>query len=195
MTDQEENGDPEKKEEASDFSSAPANPKQVLVTDEELRDMQKELLEYKNKYLHLLADGENARKRLQKERQEMTRYALESLIVDFLHPLDNLENALKFAQDMSEEVKNWAFGFQMILAQFKDILANNGVSPINSQGTPFDPHLHEALEMIETTGYIPGTIVEESVRGYKMGDRIIRPARVKVAREPAPQEFNQNEKD
>ncbi|MBA2368193.1 MAG: nucleotide exchange factor GrpE [Candidatus Protochlamydia sp.] len=201
MTVQGENGDRGQEkvnpeiEETDSFPSAPANPKQVLVTDDELKDLQKELLEYKNKYLHLLADAENARKRLQKERQEMTRYALESLIVDFLHPLDNLENALKFAQDMSEEVKNWAFGFQMILAQFKDILTSNGVSPIDSKGTPFDPHVHEALEMIETTGHIPGTIVEESIRGYKMGDRVIRPARVKVAKEPATQEFNQDEQD
>ncbi|MCE2983384.1 MAG: nucleotide exchange factor GrpE [Parachlamydia sp.] len=169
-------------EEAVEFASAPSNPKQVMMTDEELREIQKELIEYKDKYLRLLADNENARKRMQKERQEMTRFALENLIVDFLHPLDNLENALRFAQDMSEEVKNWAVGFQMILAQFKDILASNGVTPIESKGNPFDPHSHEALEMVETDAYIPGTVVEESVRGYKMGDKIIRPARVKVAK-------------
>ncbi|CUI15941.1 Heat shock protein GrpE [Candidatus Protochlamydia naegleriophila] len=173
---------------SSEFQSASINPKQVFVTDEELKAMQKEAIEYKDKYLRLLADAENARKRLQKERQEITRYAVESLVVDFLHPLDNLENALKFAQDMSDEVKNWAFGFQMILAQFKDVLANNGVVAVESQGMQFDPHLHEAVEMIETTSYIPGTIVEESVRGYKMGDRTIRPARVKVAKTATPKE-------
>ncbi len=178
------------------FESADVKPKQILVTDEELRNMQKEILEYKDKYLRLLADAENARKRLQKERQEITRYALESFIVDFLRPLDNFENALHFAQDMSEEVKNWAFGFQMILAQFKDTLAQNGISAIDSLGKSFNPHAHEAVEMIESTDQPPGIIIEECVRGYKMGDRTIRAARVKVtkAKEPIPsQKNNSNE--
>lgn len=171
-------------EQDSAFESAAIKPKQVMVTDEELRNLQKEVMEYKDKYLRLLADSENARKRLQKEREELIRYAVENLIVDFLHPLDNLENALRFAQDMSDEVRNWAFGFQMILAQFKDVLAQNNVSAIDSQGKPFDPHLHEAVEMIESDTQPPGTIIEECVRGYKLGDRMIRPARVKVAKSP-----------
>jgi molecular chaperone GrpE len=183
------NGNQEKKEsekegekEEFEFDSAAVQPKQVLVTDEELRSLQKELLEYKDKYLRLLADAENARKRLQKERQEISRYALESLVVDVLRPLDNLSNALRFAEEMSDEVKNWAFGFQMILTQFKDVLAQHGVTSFDSLGKPFNPHEHEAIEMVESTEQPPGTIIEENVRGYKMGDRIIRAARVKVVK-------------
>jgi molecular chaperone GrpE len=164
------------------FESASPQPKQVMVTDEELRNLQKEILDYKDKYLRLLADAENARKRLQKERQEMTKYAIENLIVDFLRPIDNFENALRFAEEMSDEVKNWAFGFQMILAQFKDVLAQNGISSIDSLGKPFNPHDHEAVEMVESTESPPNTIIEECMRGYKMGDRTIRAARVKVAK-------------
>lgn len=164
------------------FDSAAMKPKQVQITDEDLKALQKDLVEYKDKYLRLLADAENARKRLQKERQEMTRFAIESLIIDFLKPLDNFENALGFAQGMSDEVKNWAFGFQMILAQFKDILAQHGISPFDSVGQLFNPHDHEAIEMIESASMPPGIIIEESVRGYKMGDRTIRAARVKVAK-------------
>lgn len=197
MTNNKENG-PEKKpsgngqeppdttnEQAGDvaYMSAASTPKQVTLTDTELRNMQKELVEYKDKYLRLLADSENARKRMQKERQELTKYALESLIADFLNPLDNLENALKFAQDMSDEVKNWAFGFQMILSQFKDILSENGVQAVESLGKQFDPHLHEAVEITETSDEPPGTIIEEYVKGYRMGDRTIRPARVKVSKQ------------
>lgn len=165
-----------------EFDSAAVKPKQIFVTDEEIRMLQKELLEYKDKYLRLLADGENARKRLLKERQEISRYALESLIIDFLRPLDNFENALRFAQEMSDEVKNWAFGFQMILAQFKDVLSQNGVTPFDSVGKQFNPHDHEAIEMVESEAEPEGIIIEESVRGYKMGDRTIRAARVKVAK-------------
>ena len=164
------------------FESSKSKPKQIFISDEELKSLQKEILEYKDKYLRVLADSENARKRLQKEKQELTRYAVENLIVDFLRPLDNFENALRFAQDMSDEVKNWAFGFQMILAQFKDVLAQNGIVAIDSLGQPFNPHEQEAVEMIETNDQSPGTIIEECVRGYKMGDRTIRAARVKVAK-------------
>lgn len=173
----------------NEFPSASSNPKQVMMTDEELKNLQKEIMEYKDKYLRVLAESENARKRLQKEKQEMTRYAIENVIAEFLHPLDNLENALSMAQKMSDEVKNWAYGFQMILTQFKDVLAGQGVVSIDSLGTHFDPHKHEAVEMIESNEQEPGTVIEECVRGYKMGDRIIRPARVKVVKQP------QNEKN
>lgn len=172
-------------EAAAEFEPASPHPKLVQMTDEEIRSIQKDLMEYKDKYLRLLADADNARKRLQKERQEITRYAVESLIVDFLRPLDNLENALRFAQEMPDEVKNWAYGFQMILAQFKDVLSQNGIVAIESLGQPFSPHDHEAVEMVETEQEPPGTIIEECMRGYKMGDRTIRPARVKVAKKGA----------
>jgi molecular chaperone GrpE len=151
-----------------------------------LQSLRTEATEYKDKYLRLLAETENLRKRMQKERQEMTQYAIGNIVLDFLQPIDNLENALRFANQMSEEVRNWALGFQMILTQFKDALANNGIVCMESKGSAFDPHKHEAVEMIETTEYPEGVIVEECTRGYIMGERTIRPARVKVAKIPSP---------
>lgn len=171
--------------EQEEIQATAQSPKMVTVTDEELKSLRREATEYKDKYLRLLADVDNSRKRMQKEKMENSRYAVEGLLVDFLHPLDNLENALKFAEQMSDEIKHWALGFQMILSQFKDVLTNNGVQPMISKGAHFDPHCHEAVEMIETDEEDPGTIVEECVRGYKMGDRTIRPARVKVAKKPS----------
>lgn len=170
----------EEQELAPNFPPAAA-PKQVSIKDSELKGLQHELLEYKDKYLRQLAEIENTRKRMQKEREELIRYAVENVIVDFLRPIDNLQNALKIAQDMSDEVKNWAYGFQMILTQFKNVLNENGVQQIESVGTQFDPHMHEAVEVVETDNK-PGIILEEYVCGYKMGDRIIRPARVKVTK-------------
>lgn len=163
----------------------PREPKTVSISDIELEHIHREAAEYKEKYIRLLAESENARKRLQKERQEMIQYALQNTIVDFLIPIDHMENALKHAKLMSEEVKHWAIGFDMILGQFKDVLSNNGVAPFDSQGQPFDPHTHEAVEMVETDEYTPGTVVAEIIRGYKMGSRTIRPARVTVAKTPA----------
>ena len=77
-----------------------------------------------------------------------------------------MENALKFTQQMSDEVKHWAIGFQMILNQFKDVLSANGITPFSSEGKPFDPHLHEAIETVATADFPPGTVIEESLRGY-----------------------------
>lgn len=161
-------------------------PKPVTITDIELETVQKEAQEYKDKYLRELAETENTRKRLQKERQELVQYALQNLIVDFLSPIDHMENALGFTQQAPDEVKHWAVGFQMILGQFKDVLSNNGVVPFTSKGEQFDHHRHEAVEAVETSEVLPGTVVEESIRGYKMGDKTIRPARVKVAKAPSP---------
>ena len=141
-----------------------------------------EAVDYKDKYLRLLADVENARKRMQKEKQEMVRFGIENVLGEILSPMDSMENALKFADTMSGEVKNWAMGFQMILAQFKDVLSQNGVAPFVSEGQKFDAAKHEAVEMEETEAAAEGTILKEFVKGYSRGDRIIRPARVKVAK-------------
>lgn len=163
---------------------APRVPKNVTITDIELEQLKKDLAEYKDKYLRTLAESENARKRLHKEKQDMIQYAMQNVIVDFLNPIDHMENALKFTQQMSDEVKHWAIGFQMILSQFKDVLSANGVAPFTSEGKSFDPHRHEAVETVVTTDFAPGTVVEESLKGYTMGDKTIRPARVKVAKAP-----------
>lgn len=140
------------------------------------------LRECQDKYLRLLAESENARKRMQKERQELTKYAVENVIAEFLNPLDSFEKALTFAESGSEEVKRWAVGFEMILAQFKQVLANHGVEEFESLNKHFDPHMHEALEVVETNDYPAGTIVHEFAKGYKIGDRVVRVARVKVAK-------------
>jgi len=144
--------------------------------------LKEQVKEEQGKYFRALADMENSRKRMQKERHETTRFAVENVINEILAPLDNFENALRFSHQMSEETQNWAKGFEMILTQFKDVLANHKVVPFQSEGLKFDPHLHEVLEMEETEKYEEGTIIQEFVRGYKCGDRILRPARVKVAK-------------
>jgi molecular chaperone GrpE len=202
MVDVNQNGDGQPLEGAEkaaftegEFEASAQQPKQVMITDVELRNIQRDLMDYKDKYLRLLADVENTRKRMQKERQELTKYAVENLIVEFLHPMDNLENALRFAQEMSDEVKHWALGFQMILTQFKDVLANNGVVAVDSVEAAFDPHIHEAVEIVETTNKPAGIVIEEYVRGYKMGDRTIRPARVKVTKSSQSGSAQENKPD
>jgi molecular chaperone GrpE len=101
-----------------------------------------------------------------------------------------MENALKFTEKMSDEVRNWAYGFQMILGQFKDALGAHGIVPFDSQGALFDPHWHHAIEREETEDVAEGTILQEFVKGYKSGDRAIRPAQVKVAVAPEKNQVN-----
>jgi molecular chaperone GrpE len=141
-------------------------------------------IDYKDKYLRMLAELENARKRMQREKQENTRFAIENTILDFLPPLDNFENALNFSKNASEEVQKWATGFQMIHSQLRDILHNNGIVAFHSKGNIFDPHFHEALEIVETNEHPDGMILEEYAKGYKSGTRVVRPAKVKVAKKP-----------
>ncbi len=144
--------------------------------------------DFQNKYLRLLAETENSRKRMQKERHEMTRFAVENVISEILLPIDTLESALGFTDQMSEDTKNWAKGFEMILSQFKEILVGHNISAFHSKGQTFDPHKHEAVEVEETDEHPEGTILHEYLKGYKSGDRILRAARVKVARPPAQEE-------
>jgi molecular chaperone GrpE len=157
------------------------NPEQTPPPEQKLT-LEEELKECKDKYLRILAEMENARKRMQKEKQEAIRFAEESLISEMLGPFDNLENALKIAEKMSDEVRNWAIGFEMILGQFKEVIQDHGVMPFDSEGKQFDPHKHEAVEMEESDAVPEGTIIKEFVKGYKCGDRVVRPARVKVAK-------------
>ncbi len=140
--------------------------------------------DWKDKYLHTLAEMENMRKRMQKEKQEMTRFSLESSVAQFIPAMDNFENALRFAEGAAPEVKNWAIGFEMILSQFKEVLHNNGITAFHSEGNLFDPEQHEAVEIVETFDTPDGVIIQEFAKGYKSMNRTIRPARVKVAKRP-----------
>ncbi|MDN3507410.1 MAG: nucleotide exchange factor GrpE [Simkaniaceae bacterium] len=160
----------------------PIEEEKIEVIDPELVDLEQELKSHQDKYLRLLAENENTRKRMSKEKTDMTKFAVQNVISEFVGPLDNFEKALGFAENMSEEVKNWAMGFEMILGQFKDILGGHNVHPFKSVGEKFDPHRHEAVEVEERDDVDEGIILEEFLQGYLAGDRVLRAARVKVSK-------------
>lgn len=139
---------------------------------------------FQDKYVRSLAEMENMRKRMQREKQDMTRFGIENAIAEFLPTIDNFENALRFADSSSAEVKSWATGFQMILSQFKEVLHNHGIAAFHSEGNTFDAAYHEAVEILETEEHPEGTILQEFTKGYKSPTRVIRPARVKVSKIP-----------
>ena len=138
-----------------------------------------------DRLMRLQAEYENYRKRVAREKREWTGRAVEALVLDLLPVLDSFERALESAQE-STDVKVLLDGMNLVKRQLADALAANGVKPIEAKGEPFDPNHHEAfLSRPVEEGEEPGILVEEILKGYRMGDRTIRPTRgmVTVAQE------------
>ena len=126
------------------------------------------------------AEFENARRRAAKEQQDFRDFASVDVIKSLLPIVDNFERALQ----SKSEPADFRSGIELIYKQFQDALTKLGVQPIISKGKPFDPHVHEAIEMVETPDAADHEVLEEWQRGYKYKDRLLRPAMVKVARNP-----------
>jgi molecular chaperone GrpE len=126
------------------------------------------------------AEFENARRRAGKEQQEYRDYATMDAIKSLLPAMDSFERALQAKSDAGD----FRGGVELIYKQLQDALAKLGVRAIPAKGEPFDPHYHEAIEMVETTSAADHEVLEELQRGYKFKDRLLRPAMVKVARNP-----------
>lgn len=164
-------------------------PEPLLPTPEEtVSALEREVQEYKDKYLRALAEIENSRKRLSKEKIESQTYAVQNVVADLLQPIDHFEQALQHAERANSEVGHWAKGFEMILQQLRQVLEDHGVSSFSSTGQPFDPHLHEAVETEERADIPDGTVVFEFQKGYRIGGRTIRAARVRVSVPPKAEE-------
>lgn len=150
--------------------------------DAECQKLVEESARYKDQYIRLYAEFENARKRMERERQEFIKYANEGLITEFLSILDNLERSVEAAQARHEDYEAFLKGVQMIMAQIHEMLRKNDVKPIEAKGLMFDPHRHEVLMQEETDGHEEGTVLDEFQKGYTLGDRVIRTSKVKVAK-------------
>jgi molecular chaperone GrpE len=129
----------------------------------------------------LQAEFENARKRTAREQQDFREYAVSDAVKALLPTLDSFERAL---QTGAMEKSEFRGGVELIYKQLQDALQKLGLRAIPAKGEPFDPHLHEAIEMVDTTGAADHQILEELQRGYKLKDRLLRPSMVRVARNP-----------
>ena len=139
------------------------------------------LEDYKDKYLRLCAEFENTRKRMEREKIEFMKFANEELIVDFLNILDDLERSVRAAQEKHQDYDAFLKGIEMVMSHVYGLLKKNDVKAIDSVGKQFDPHCHEALMQAETDTVEEGTVIEEFQKGYRLGDRVVRTAKVKVA--------------
>ena len=164
-------------EETANGSTATAAPE---AKSQEVETLRMQAAEYRDLALRTRAEFDNARKRSAKEQQEYRDYALVDAIKTLIPVLDSFERALQASPEKSE----FHVGVELIHKQLQDALAKIGVRPIFAKGEQFDPRFHEAIEMVDTEDAKDHQVLEELQRGYKLKDRLLRPAMVKVARNP-----------
>ena len=151
----------------------------------ELIERTKERDEYKDQALRLRAEFDNYRKRMARESSQMRKTATKTLVEKLLPVMDNLQRALEHVDDKSG---NLAEGVEMVLKQFSDAFQAQGVEVIPALGESFDPNLHEALSQLPSDEYASGVVMQEFLRGYRMGDYILRHSQVVVSSGPAASE-------
>jgi len=166
----------------TDSAMAPLTPHQI----EELKTKAAKADEHWERLLRTAADLENFKKRAARERQEATRFANASLLEKLIPALDNFDMALAAANNAEgNTVESLKTGIAMIHTQLKSALAEAGLEEINAQDQPFDPNLHEAVSQEESEDVPEGHVVRQLRKGYRLRERLLRPASVIVARKPA----------
>jgi molecular chaperone GrpE len=143
-----------------------------------------QLAEAREKMVRMQADFDNFRKRLAREKDDSIRYANESLLESLLPVVDNFELGLA-AAETAPDARTIAQGMQMVRTQLQRFLGECGVEEINAVGAAFDPHLHEAIAQEPSPDKPEGTILAQRRKGYKLRDRLLRPAAVVVAHTPS----------
>ena len=167
---------------ADDFAPNVAGLQQeIAALTQVLQTTQIQLEDMKGQYARLAADFDNFRKRTQKEKEELSEQAKCSTIKELLPIVDNFERARSQLKPQNDGEMNIHKSYQSVYKQMVDCLKRIGVAPMRPEGEEFDPNLHDAVMREETDEYADGTVIEELMRGYTMGDRVLRHAMVKVA--------------
>ena len=162
-------------------STAQQQPVEVLSSHvDELERARAERDALTDRLARLQAEFENARRRAERERSEFREYAVSGAIEQFLPVLDNFNLALK-ATGSAEQLRT---GVELIVKQMEEVLRNLNVQVVETVGTPFDPRFHEALDSVESAELPDGQVHDEVRRGYRIKDRLLRPALVRVVSNP-----------
>ena len=167
--------------EAADLDDAAMDTSAVEVEEEtsELETARAEALENRDRYLRAAAELDNFRKRTVKMRSETRDETLRNILMQIGPMLDNFRRALGQETD---DVASFRQGIEIIFKQFNDILSGYGLVEIDAEGEPFDPNLHEALAEVPSDDHPPGTVMEETEKGYILNSKVVRPSRVVVSR-------------
>lgn len=152
---------------------------------EELKERAAKAEENWDRLLRVTADFENFKKRAGREKQDAIKYANEGLLQKLVTVLDNFDMAVAAAQtDSTDAAQSLQTGIKMIFQQLKNVLVEAGLEEIDAAGKPFDPNLHEAVSQQETADVPEGHVAQQLRKGYKLRDRLLRPATVVVAKAP-----------
>jgi len=151
----------------------------ALAAEDELEVARAEAAANYDRYLRSVAELDNYRKRTVKMRAEAREDTLRDLLLQFAPVLDNLRRALGQQTQDADSLKQ---GVELICGQFKEVLTGYGLAEIEAMGQPFDPNLHEALAEVASPEHEQGTVMEEMEKGYKLNDKVVRPARVVVSK-------------
>lgn len=158
---------------------------ELVATRSELKRVESEIADLKDRLARRQADFENYRKRVERERADTYERAVAEIAAKLLPVLDNLKRALDVEANVesteSDEFHHFLSGVDLISKQLAGVLEALGMKPITAVGERFDPHIHEAVVSESTDEYEPDTVMQEIIRGYRLGDKLIRPALVKVA--------------
>ena len=150
--------------------------------DEAVAALQRERDSFKDQFLRAVADFDNYRKRIERERRELSEYAAADVLRELLPIIDNLERALQ--APVGGDGDGFRRGVELIHKQMHDLLRKRGVVAIEAIGDDFDPNVHQAVIHEPSEDHREGEVMEELQRGYKLGERLLRPAMVKVAKRP-----------
>ncbi|WP_430008429.1 nucleotide exchange factor GrpE [Metabacillus idriensis] len=152
---------------------------ELTAAKAKIDELEAKLSETENRMYRVQADLDNFRRRSRLDLEAAQKYRSQNLITEILPALDNFERALKIDTD-DEKTQSLLQGMDMVYRQLVQALQNEGIEAIQAEGQPFDPHLHQAVMQVEDDQYESNVVIEEFQKGYKLKDRIIRPAMVKV---------------
>ena len=171
-------------ESPTESAGKPALPEESVITQEEFDRLKAERDSLLDRLARLQAEFDNARKREARERTEFRDYAVANAVEQFLPVLDNFQLALK----SNGTVEQLRAGVELIVKQMEEALRSLNVQPVEAVGAEFDPRVHEALEMVEKPDLADHQVFDEVRRGYRIKERLLRPALVRVASNPQQKE-------
>ncbi|MGQ0733009.1 MAG: nucleotide exchange factor GrpE [Acidobacteriota bacterium] len=167
-------------EERDETTEPPAPAAGDNATSADSSQLQRERDDLYDRLLRKTAEFDNFRKRIEKERREHAEWAAADVLADVLTVLDDFDRAL--AAEAPAEAQAYRTGVELIRRQLGEVLRKRGVTPIDAMGAEFDPHLHQAVAYEETAGAREGEVIGELRKGYRLGERLLRPALVRVAK-------------
>jgi molecular chaperone GrpE len=164
-------------------SGPEAADERIRALEAELAKAREEVKQGQDRWLRERADLENVKRRAAREKSDLAKFASEGVFRDLLPVVDNLERAVAHAEEQHDPLVS---GVRLVLKSLQDVLERHGVTRVKARGAIFDPAEHQAVAHVESAVHEPNAVVDEPQAGYRLHDRLLRPAMVTVARAPSP---------